>query len=100
MLTIGQLAKHARVTTKAIRVYHAKGLLAEPLRDGAGYRRYDAQAVIDLARITTLAKAGVPLADIPRVLGSDGEQGDDERRQRLAHVMAGLDERIRDLLSS
>lgn len=68
MLTIGQLAAHAGVSTKAVRVYHAKGLLPEPERDSAGYRRYDAQAVINLTRIVTLARAGVPLANIPDVL--------------------------------
>lgn len=71
MLTIGQLAAHAGVTTKAVRVYHAKGLLPEPARDEAGYRRYDAQAIIDLTRIVTLAQAGVPLARIPEVLAAE-----------------------------
>ena len=64
MLTIGQLAAHAGVSTKAVRVYHAKGLLPEPSRDASGYRRYAAQAIIDLTRIVTLAQAGVPLARI------------------------------------
>lgn len=73
MLTIGQLAACAGVTTKAVRVYHAKGLLPEPERDASGYRRYDAQAVIDLTRIVTLAQAGVPLARIPDVLNADAE---------------------------
>ena len=42
MLTIGQLATYAGVTVRAVRHYHAKGLLPEPARDGSGYRRYDA----------------------------------------------------------
>ncbi|MFD2473843.1 MerR family transcriptional regulator [Amycolatopsis silviterrae] len=89
MLTIGQLARQAGVSAKAVRVYHAKGLLPEPERDASGYRRYDAQAVIDLARIVTLAKAGVPLARIPDVLrGSTGqiEQIDAELRDRIRQL--------------
>ncbi len=41
-LTISQLASYAGVTVRAVRHYHAKGLLPEPPRDGSGYRRYDA----------------------------------------------------------
>ena len=43
MLTIGQLAAYAGVTVRAVRHYHAKGLLPEPQRDHSGYRRYDAR---------------------------------------------------------
>lgn len=78
MLTIGQLATHAGVSTKAIRVYHAKGLLPEPERDASGYRRYDAQSIIDLTRIVTLAQAGVPLARIPDVLNADAEAASEQ----------------------
>ena len=48
MITIGQLASYAGVTVKAVRVYHARGLLPEPPRDASGYRRYTAAgSVID-----------------------------------------------------
>ena len=47
MLTIGQLARHAGVSIKTIRVYHDEGLLSEPERDTSGYRRYTAQHVIE-----------------------------------------------------
>ena len=46
MLTISQLASYAGVTVRAVRHYHAKGLLPEPERDHSGYRRYDAAAVV------------------------------------------------------
>ena len=67
-LTISQLAAHVGVTVRAVRHYHARGLLREPPRDASGYRRYDAQAVVDLIRIKTLAEAGVPLARIRQLL--------------------------------
>src|SRR3982075_3418163 len=67
-LTISQLAAHVGVTVRAVRHYHARGLLREPPRDASGYRRYDAQAVVDLIRIKTLAEAGVPLARIQQLL--------------------------------
>jgi DNA-binding transcriptional MerR regulator len=71
MLTIGQLAAQAGVTVRAVRHYHRLGLLAEPGRDESGYRRYGAQAVIDLIRIKTLAQAGVPLARVDELLTAE-----------------------------
>ncbi|HEV3359474.1 MAG TPA: MerR family transcriptional regulator [Pseudonocardiaceae bacterium] len=68
MLTISQLAATAGVTVRAVRHYHQVGLLPEPERDASGYRRYTAQAAVDLIRIRTLANAGVPLARIDAVL--------------------------------
>lgn len=56
VITIGQLARYAGVSTKTVRVYHDKGLLPEPDRDASGYRRYGAQDAIDLIKIRTLAE--------------------------------------------
>ena len=64
MLTIGQLAAYAGVTVRAVRHYHQVGLLPEPERSSSGYRAYDADAVVALIRIRTLAEAGVPLARV------------------------------------
>lgn len=68
MLTIGQLAATAGVTVRTVRHYHHIGLLPEPDRDASGYRRYTAQAAVDLIRIRTLADAGVPLSRIDALL--------------------------------
>jgi DNA-binding transcriptional MerR regulator len=87
MLTIGQLASYAGVTPRAVRHYHAKGLLPEPARDHSGYRRYDAQAVVDLIRIRILADAGVPLSRVQEVLRAD-EAG-------FAAAVAEIDARLR-----
>jgi DNA-binding transcriptional MerR regulator len=71
MLTISQLATYSGVTVRAVRHYHAKGLLPEPERDASGYRRYDAAAVVELIRIRTLADAGVPLSRVKELLAAD-----------------------------
>jgi DNA-binding transcriptional MerR regulator len=68
VLTISQLASYAGVTVRTVRHYHAKGLLPEPERDYSGYRRYGAQAVVELIRIRTLADAGVPLSRVEELL--------------------------------
>ena len=87
MLTISQLASYAGVTVRAVRHYHAKGLLPEPERDHSGYRRYDAHAVVELIRIRTLADAGVPLARVHELLGADEEEFD--------AAVADIDRRLR-----
>jgi DNA-binding transcriptional MerR regulator len=93
MLTIGQLAAHVGVTVRAVRHYHKRGLLAEPARDASGYRRYDAQAVIDLIRIKTLAAAGVPLARVKALIQAPPE----EFSAAIAQIDETLKQKIGDL---
>jgi DNA-binding transcriptional MerR regulator len=93
MLTIGRLAEYVGVTVRAIRHYHERGLLAEPARDASGYRRYDAQAVVDLIRIKILAEAGVPLARIDELL----EAGPEELAASVAQIDGALRGQIAEL---
>lgn len=87
MLTIGQLAAYAGVTTRAVRHYHQVGLLPEPERDASGYRSYDAPAVVRLIRIRTLAESGVPLARVEQLLNADEVE--------FALEVAAIDRRLR-----
>ena len=108
MLTISQVAAYAGVTVRAVRHYHQIGLLPEPERNASGYRTYDADAVVRLIRINTLAGAGVPLARVQELLDADPEAfaegvravDDDlraeirrleESRERLARLASGDD---------
>jgi DNA-binding transcriptional MerR regulator len=88
MLTIGQLAAYAGVTVRAVRHYHQIGLLPEPERDAAGYRRYGAKAVVSLIKIRTLASAGVPLSEIGDMLDADAPA--------FAAAVQRIDGRLRD----
>jgi DNA-binding transcriptional MerR regulator len=88
MLTIGQLAAYAGVTTRAVRHYHQIGLLPEPERDASGYRRYGATAVVSLIKIRTLANAGVPLSSIAELLNADPAA--------FAEAVQRIDGRLRD----
>jgi DNA-binding transcriptional MerR regulator len=74
MLTISRLATYAGVTVRAVRHYHQIGLLPEPERSSSGYRTYDADAVVRLIRIRTLADAGVPLARVQELLDAGPEE--------------------------
>lgn len=88
MLTIGQLAAYAGVTTRAVRHYHQIGLLPEPERDASGYRRYGAKAVVALIKIRTLANAGVPLSQIGQMLQADASA--------FAEAIQRIDGHLRD----
>ncbi|OHV28839.1 MULTISPECIES: MerR family transcriptional regulator [Pseudofrankia] len=92
MLTISQLASYAGVTVRAVRHYHAKGLLPEPERDRSGYRRYDARAVVELIKIRTLAEAGVPLARVRELLTA----GEAEFNAAVADIDRRLRAEIRE----
>lgn len=116
MLTIGQLASYAGVTIRAVRHYHQVGLLPEPERNVSGYRTYDAEAVVRLIRIRTLAEAGVPLARVQELLDADAEtfaegtaeidrelraqiRGLQEHRRRIAQLAAGGSLAVPDVVS-
>src|SRR5215467_12945367 len=94
MITIGQLAGFAGVTIKAVRHYHKRGLLEEPPRDASGYRRYSARHAIDLVKIKTLARAGVPLARIEELLRADPHRF----AAAIAEIDRDLQERAEELL--
>ncbi|WP_405940648.1 MerR family transcriptional regulator [Streptomyces sp. NBC_00207] len=92
-LTIGQAAAFVGVTIKTVRHYHRLGLLAEPERDGSGYRRYRSADLLRMVRVRTLAGAGVPLAEIGDLLDADPERF----AAALDDVHRRLTERIEDL---
>ncbi|KJY15951.1 MULTISPECIES: MerR family transcriptional regulator [Streptomyces] len=92
-LTIGQAAAFTGVTIKTVRHYHRLGLVAEPHRDGSGYRRYRSADLFRLVRVRTLAAAGVPLAEIGGLL----DAGPQRFAATLEDVHRRLTEQIEDL---
>lgn len=92
-LTIGQAAAFVGVTIKTVRHYHRIGLVAEPERDGSGYRRYGSADLLRLVQARTLAGAGVPLAEIGDLLDADPQRF----AAALDDVHRRLTEQIEDL---
>ncbi|MET9631908.1 MerR family transcriptional regulator [Lentzea sp. NPDC006480] len=93
MLTIKRLAEYVGVTVRAVRHYHQTGLLPEPERDASGYRRYPAQAVVDLIRIRTLTAAGVPLTRVHELMRATP----DEFATAVDEIDQALDRQIEEL---
>lgn len=81
------------LTTKAIRTYHARGLVPEPPRDESGYRRYDPATLVRLARVRRLREIGLGLSEIaPLLRGGDGGAGLREKLRGLeAHLADEID---------
>jgi DNA-binding transcriptional MerR regulator len=94
-LTIGQAAEFVGVTIKTVRHYHRLGLVSEPERDGSGYRRYRSTDLLRLVQVRTLARAGIPLAEIGELLDAD----DERFATALDDVHRRLSERIEELIA-
>ncbi|WP_432055865.1 MerR family transcriptional regulator [Streptomyces sp. bgisy022] len=83
---IGDAAAFAGTTPRAVRHYHAIGLLAEPERGSDDRRRYAYDDMIRLLWIRTMADAGVPLDDIRA--GFEGATGVEQSLERLEESLA------------
>jgi DNA-binding transcriptional MerR regulator len=68
LFTIGDLARQAGLTVKAVRYYSDRGLVPPTDRTPAGYRRYDHTAVARLELLHSLRELGLDLDTIRRVL--------------------------------
>jgi len=69
LLTIGEVAEQARVSTSAIRFYERQGLLAADARQ-SGQRRYRTETLRRLVFIGMLQDAGLALDEIAGILGA------------------------------
>jgi DNA-binding transcriptional MerR regulator len=72
---IGQLATLAATTSRAIRLYHAAGLMPEPPRSAGGYRLYGPADLAALIRIRRLRSLGFQLEQI-RAIASREDPAD------------------------
>ena len=61
---IGDLAKRAQRSTRAVRLYEGMGLLGPALRSEGGHRLYDQHALVRLGWIDRLQTLGLSLTDI------------------------------------
>ena len=67
-LRIGQLAERARVNVQTVRFYERRGLIAEPERTAAGYRRYPPDVVRRIRFIKRAQDLGFSLSEITELL--------------------------------
>jgi DNA-binding transcriptional MerR regulator len=86
-LTVGDLARRAHITVRALHHYDAIGLLQPTGRSIAGYRLYSSEDEDRLRDILAFRAAGVGLADIPALM-------EGERRDLLDRQIAAIDTRM------
>ncbi|GAA3492810.1 MerR family transcriptional regulator [Streptomyces cremeus] len=89
---IGDAAAFVGTTPRAIRHYHAVGLLPEPERGGDGRRRYGYDDLVRLLWIRRMADAGIALEDI-RDATAD-ESHDRAGGTDVAHVLERLEQSL------
>jgi len=89
-LTIGQLARQVGVPVRTVRYWSDAGLIDPAERTAAGYRRYDADAVLRLDLVRTLRELGLPMAAVRGLLARQSTLAD----VAAAHV-AALDGELR-----
>lgn len=103
-MLIGELSRRAGVSTRLLRYYEGRGLLAAG-RDVNGYRVYDEDAVLVVRRIRALLAAGLTTQAIRSVLPcSRGEDLEfdlcDEVKDVLREELEAVDNRLAALRDS
>ena len=89
---IGELARHAGVTVRALHHYDSLGLLSPSERTSGGHRLYAAADVERLYRLLALRGLGLPLEEIAGLLDADGGAAATVRRHlsRVEHQLEAL----------
>ena len=96
-MTIGKLAAAEGVGVETVRFYQRRGLLAEPERNGSGYREY---SEADRARLLFIRRArqlGFTLGEITELLGPAEARSTEEIARAAGAKIAAIDDQVRDL---
>lgn len=99
--TIGELAEAADVHVETVRYYERRGLLSRPRR-GAGWRRYDEQALRTLRFVKRAQELGFSLDEIRGLLAlraSASLRTCNRVRAQAVEKLAAVDAKIRDLVA-
>lgn len=98
--TIGEAARAAGVTTRAVRLYESRGLLPESERAESGYRVLTDEHIDALEFIRRGRSLGLSLGAIAEVMdiAASGEPCCDRTRELLARRMGEIDSAVSDLL--
>lgn len=95
-MTIGEVARRARVSPSAIRYYERLGVLPQPQRAG-GQRRYDATVLEALAVVRFAKHLGFGLAETRHLLSDQDHRPRPERwRESAERRLAQIDELLAD----
>ena len=108
-LTIGRLAKFAKVNIETVRHYQRKGLIIEPTKPVGGFRHYPSATIDRIRFIKRAQQLGFALKEIQQLLTLGSQRCDDiqilarEKRKRIQDQIEGLltiQSALDDLLTS
>ena len=94
-LNPSEAAKRLGVSSKALRLYEQRGLVA-PVRTAAGWRAYGPGEMARAAEIAALRALGLSLAQVAQVLDGDAKS----LEPALAAHQCALEDRIHQLAST
>ena len=93
-LSIGKLAKAAKVSIHTIRFYEKSGLLPEPIRRPSGFREYSEVDVLQLKFVRDARLLGFSLEQIAEILAIKEETSDAAIRAIVGRKLGAIDQRI------
>ena len=99
-MTIGRVAKKAGVGVETIRFYERRGLIEQPIKpDGAGFRNYPDEVVVQVRFIRRAQQIGFSLAEIGELLSLKADPTSDcgDIRERASAKLEEVDEKITSL---
>ena len=96
-LTIGKLARLAKVNIETIRYYQRRGLLAEPKKPYMGYRRYPADIVKHIRFIKRAQALGFTLNEVTILMGLDAARACGKTRALAVNKINAIDEKLTGL---
>lgn len=99
LLKIGEVAKQTGIGIETLRFYERSGLLDRPARTNAGYRLYNAEALLTLEFIKRAQTLGFTLNEIRQII-DDSRTGHSpcvEVREIVRARLRELDERLRQM---
>jgi DNA-binding transcriptional MerR regulator len=67
-LLIGEVAKRSGASRKALRLYEAEGILAEPRRTASGYRVYGGETLVLVSFVRQAQRLGFTLDEIKEIV--------------------------------
>lgn len=96
---IGDAAQKAGLSTRAVRLYEARGLVTASARTTSGYRIFDDNAIEALTFISRARNLGLSLGAIAEIIDiSSTGPPCEQTRALLEQRVAEIDSKIRDLI--
>lgn len=96
-LSIGKLARAAKVSIDTIRFYEKSGLLPQPARRPSGFREYSELELRQLKFVRRARLLGFSLEEIAELLGLDGNRNPEISSGLIGEKLAAIDRKIVEL---